>query len=84
MMTEALAPVLAYGLLGVRLNRIEACPLAENAASNALLLKLGFRYEGNLRQRVFFRGRFVDQVYYGLLKSEWSPKTTGVSAHGAA
>ena len=72
-MTEALAPVLVYGFDGIRLNRVEACPLAENAASCGLLLKLGFKHEGNLRQRVFFRGRFVDQYYYSLLKSEWNP-----------
>jgi len=76
-MTEALAPVLKYGLGGMRLNRIEACPLAQNAASNALLLKFGFKYEGNLRQRVFFRGRFIDQYYYSLLKSEWNHRATG-------
>jgi ribosomal-protein-alanine N-acetyltransferase len=76
-MTEALAPVLAYGLDGVGLNRVEACPLAENTASNALLLRLGFKHEGNLRQRVFFRGRFVDQYYYSLLKSEWNSRTMG-------
>ena len=71
-MTEALPPVLTYGFKGMGLNRAEACPLADNAASNALLLKLGFRCEGNLRERVFFRGRFVDQYYYSLLKSEWN------------
>ena len=82
-MTEALAPVLAYGLDGMRLNRVEACPLDENAASKALLLKLGFKHEGSLRQRVFFRGRFVDQCYYSLLKSEWDGRTTGVAGPGA-
>jgi [ribosomal protein S5]-alanine N-acetyltransferase len=76
-MTEALAPLLAFGFDGIGLNRVEACPLAENAASNALLLKLGFKYEGNLRQRVFYRGRFVDQYFYSLLKSEWDPRTKG-------
>ena len=83
-MTEALGPVLAYGLEGLGLNRVEACPLAENAASNALLIKLGFKYEGNLRERVFFNGRFVDQYYYSLLKSEWNSRTTGVAGREAA
>lgn len=82
-MTEALVSVLAYGLDGVRLNRVEASPLAENAASSVLLLKLGFKHEGNLRQRVFFRGRDANQYYYGLLKSEWSPMTSGAPAPGA-
>lgn len=76
-MTEGLAPVIAYGFDGIGLNRIEACPLAENAASNALLLKLGFRTEGSLRERVYFRGRYIDQFYYALLKSEWNPRRTG-------
>jgi len=76
-MSEALPPVLAYGFDAMQLNRIEACPLAENAPSNALLLKLGFRYEGNLKERVYFRGHFADQYYYGLLKSEWNPRTKG-------
>ena len=73
-MSEALAPVLSYGFDSMGLNRIEACPLADNAASNALLLRLGFRYEGSLRQRVCFRGRYVDQFYYGLLKPEWNSR----------
>jgi ribosomal-protein-alanine N-acetyltransferase len=77
MMTEALAPVLAYGFDGLGLNRIEACPLAENAASNALLRSFGFRHEGTLRQRVGFRERYMDQHYYGLLKSEWNPRAVG-------
>jgi [ribosomal protein S5]-alanine N-acetyltransferase len=67
--SEALVPVLSYGF-EMGLNRIEACPLAENEASNRLLMKLGFRYEGKLRQRVRFGGRFIDQCYYGLLKGE--------------
>jgi len=75
-MTEALEPVLTYGFDGMGLNRVEACPLAENPASNALLLKLGFKFEGTLRKRVFFRGRFVDQYYYSLLESEWNRRVT--------
>lgn len=72
MMTEALRPVLDYGFGGLGLYRIEACPLAGNESSKNLLAKLGFKYEGNLRQRVFFRGRHIDQLYYGLLREEWS------------
>jgi len=69
-MTEALPPILAYGFAGLGLHRIEACPLADNEPSKRLLLKLGFNYEGNLRQRVLFRGRHLDQLYYGLLKED--------------
>ena len=67
---EALVPVLAYGFSGMGLNRIEACPLADNGPSRRVLEKLGFKHEGTLRQRVQFRSRFIDQQFYGLLKGE--------------
>ena len=70
-MTEALPPIISYGFAGLGLHRIEACPLAENRSSRRLLLKLGFKYEGNLRQRVFFKGRYLDQLYYSLLRKDW-------------
>jgi ribosomal-protein-alanine N-acetyltransferase len=60
-----------YGFTKLGLHRIEANPLAGNTASRNLLLKLRFMYEGNLRQRVFFRDQFLDQNYFGLLKDEW-------------
>lgn len=67
-MTEGLRPILRYGFAVVGLNRIEACPFAENTASSRLLLRLGFRYEGRMRQRALFRGRYSDQLWYGMLK----------------
>jgi [ribosomal protein S5]-alanine N-acetyltransferase len=69
-MTEALTAVLNYGFDEMDLHRIEACPLVTNEASNRLLVKLGFKYEGTLRERQSFRGRFVDQMYYGLLRGD--------------
>jgi len=70
LMTEALGPILEYGFDGMGLQRIEACPLADNVASNSLLLRFGFKKEGTLRRRVSFRGRYIDQVYYGLFSEE--------------
>jgi ribosomal-protein-alanine N-acetyltransferase len=70
-MTEAISAVLTYGFTELGLHRIEAIPLAGNTASKRLLLKLGFKCEGNLRQRHFFRDHFEDQLYFGLLKEEW-------------
>lgn len=73
-MTEAVAAIVTYGFTTLGLQRIEATPYAENTPSKSLLLKLGFTYEGNLRQRHFFRGQFDDQLYFGLLKTEWPLK----------
>lgn len=74
-MSEALSTVIAYGFNELGLNRIEACPFAGNTASKSLLLKLGFTHEGTLRQHVFFRGYYLDQLYFGLLKEEWGKST---------
>ncbi len=69
--TEAMSAVLTYGFTELDLHRIEADVAPDNIRSKNLLLKLGFTYEGNLRQRYFFRGQFEDEHYYGLLKDEW-------------
>jgi len=70
-MTEAMSAVLTYGFTEMGLHRIEAIIDMANERSKALLLKLGFTYEGNLRQRYYFKGRFEDEHYFGLLKDEW-------------
>jgi [ribosomal protein S5]-alanine N-acetyltransferase len=70
-MTEAMSAILAYGFTDLDLHRIEASIDMANEASKKLLLKLGFTYEGNLRQRYAFRGRFGDQHFFGLLQDEW-------------
>ena len=71
-MFEAMSAVLSYGFSEMELHRVEAVIDDMNARSKGLLLKLGFTYEGNLRQRYFFRGHFEDEYYFGLLKDEWS------------
>lgn len=71
-MTEAVSAILTFGFTRLGLHRIEAAPFAGNESSTQLLTRLGFTYEGCLRQRHYFRGRFLDQLYYGLLKEEWA------------
>jgi ribosomal-protein-alanine N-acetyltransferase len=70
-MGEALPAILTYGFTELGLHRIEAVTDPRNEPSKSLLLKLGFTYEGNLRQRFFFRDQFLDAHYFGLLKDEW-------------
>jgi [ribosomal protein S5]-alanine N-acetyltransferase len=74
-MAEVLPTVISYGFKELELNRIEANPLASNSRSNNVLLKLGFTDEGTLRQRIFFRGVYEDQMYFGLLRKEWVKAT---------
>src|ERR1041385_6260909 len=71
-MAEAVSALLRYGFNDLQLHRIEAVIDINNERSKALLERLGFTYEGVLRQRYFTKDDiFADEYYFGLLKSEW-------------
>lgn len=75
LMAEAMAAILDYGFAELGLHRVEAVIDDANVRSKALLLKLGFRAEGVLRERYHFLGRFEDEYYYGLLRHEWAGRS---------
>src|SRR6185437_3998133 len=54
-----------------KLERLVAQVAEKNLASRALLERIGFVQEGILRQHFIVRGKRVNEVYYGLLRSEW-------------
>lgn len=65
LMTEAVTVVVTCGHETFGLNRIEAWTLPGNAASDRVLEKCGFRYEGTLRQKARFKGAFHDFRMFG-------------------
>lgn len=71
LIAEALPAVLTFGFHEIGLHRIEAIVSAENIPSRNVLLRLGFTFEGTLRQRYFFRDHYVDEQYFSMLKDEW-------------
>lgn len=73
-MTEAMTAILGFGFQEMGLHRIEAVVDDENERSKGLLRKLGFAYEGTLRQRYWFRNRYWDEHYFGLLRDAWKPQ----------
>ncbi len=72
-MSETLTSVLTYAFQTLELHRIEAVVDDVNERSKGLLRSLGFTHEGSLRQRFWFRERFLDEHYFGLLVDEWHP-----------
>lgn len=54
------------------LNRIRTMADARNGASLRVMEKLGLTREGLLRQNRRIRGQFIDEVWCGLLRSEWT------------
>lgn len=70
---EAVALALGWGFRSLGLHRIEADVDPRNAASRRLLLALGFRSEGLLRQRFLVDGQAADSEIFGMLYHEWNP-----------
>jgi len=73
-MSEALGKVIEFSFNKVKLRRINIEAFTGNEASNALIKKYGFTYEG---KRIKFRrvkatGKIQDAYVYGLLKEDWA------------
>lgn len=69
--TEAAKAMVRYGFETLKLHRITATHAKQNAASGRILVKLGMRHEGCLREHVSKWGEFLDLESYGILRREW-------------
>lgn len=69
--SEMTGLMLHYGFNAMRLERIEAWSVAENARSIGLLEKLGMTREGLLRRQRVYKGEPCDRVVFGLLRQDW-------------
>ena len=73
-MTEAGLALIDHAFNIMHLNRIQASADADNKRSLATIERLGFRKEGVMRQKDFYKGAFHDDVVFSLLKQEWNSK----------
>ena len=71
--TEAVRMLLSYLFTARGKHRVTAYCDARNAASIALLERLGMRREGHLRESTWAKGEWTDDLLYGLLRDEWPP-----------
>ncbi|MBI4052251.1 MAG: GNAT family N-acetyltransferase [Elusimicrobia bacterium] len=69
--TEAARSVCEYGFRDLNLHRIYARIDPANRSSRKVLMKLGFRYEGSLRDEKKLNGRWINHECWGFLKDEW-------------
>ena len=72
-MSAAVAALVPFAHGSLRLRRIEAACLPENAVSVRLLEKLGFRREGYARQYLCIAGKWQDHLLYARLSSDPLP-----------
>jgi len=69
--TEALERIIQFGFDEMKLNSIEAVIDPENYGSEKVLLKNNFVKEGHFKEHTFFEGKFLDSVFYSLLKKNY-------------
>ena len=69
-MTEAVKQICEYVFANSDIIRIYAEPFAYNIASCRVLEKVGFQYEGTLRNNAVKNSKVIDMKMYSLLKAE--------------
>ncbi|HEY1942000.1 MAG TPA: GNAT family protein [Roseiarcus sp.] len=69
-MTRAVAAIARFGFSNLRLHRIEAACIPDNAPSMALLQRNGFRREGLARAYLKINDAWRDHVLFALLEGE--------------
>ena len=75
--TEAVEGVLDWLFVSLGKHRIHARVDPRNEASIALLERVGMRKEGHLRESVWTKGEWADDMIYAILGKEWSPRMRG-------
>jgi ribosomal-protein-alanine N-acetyltransferase len=68
---EAVRAVVEFGIEELKVHRIWSWCVADNTASWRLMEKLGMKREGRLRDKHYFKGRFWDELVYGMLADEY-------------
>ena len=58
-----------FEMLG--LNRLDTEALETNLAARAIVLKCGYKEEGARRKAIYRGGKWVNSVFYGILRSDW-------------
>jgi len=75
-MTEAFERLINFAFNTLKLRRLDVEAYPENKASNDLIKKMGFRYEG--RRRKFVKAKATKKIHdlniYGLLKEKWGKR----------
>lgn len=69
--TEAVKTVLEFAFNEVGFHKVQVCHKEGNIASQGVIRKNNFIYEGTLRDYFFIDNKYVSRLYYSLLKDEF-------------
>ena len=78
--TEAAARMLELGFDGAGLHRIYARCSIHNLPSWRLMERLGLRREAHLREHVFIKGEWAEELVYAQLEDEWRGRQAAPSS----
>lgn len=68
---EALKAVLDYLFVTLNKHRVYACIDPRNAGARTLVERSGLRLEAHFLQSLWFKGAWVDDMVYAVLREEW-------------
>jgi RimJ/RimL family protein N-acetyltransferase len=71
--TDMIETLLRVCFEGLGLRKVSLCVYEFNEARR-LYERLGFALEGTLRKERFVRGRWWDELRYGMFKTEWAAR----------
>ncbi|MCA9000555.1 MAG: GNAT family N-acetyltransferase, partial [Planctomycetes bacterium] len=75
--SEAVLGVLGYLFDIQRKRRVTASVDPRNQASMALLKRVGMRQEAHFRESLWFKGEWVDDVVWAVLREDWGKVKAG-------
>ena len=82
--SEALDAVVTEAFSVSELAELQACCVPENAASRAVLDRVGFAEIRLLRGGAMIRGRHVDVLLYSVQRAQWTRRRQETALRGAA
>lgn len=69
--TEAVKTVLDFCFNTVNFHKVQVCHKEGNVASQGVIKKCNFTYEGTLRDFFYMNEKYVNRLYYSMLKDEY-------------
>lgn len=69
--SEAVKSILDICFNTVNFHKVQVCHKEGNIASQGVIRKCHFTYEGTLRDFFYMDGKYVDRLYYSMLKNEY-------------
>jgi RimJ/RimL family protein N-acetyltransferase len=83
--TDAARAMVTFGFRYLGLHRIKsAIRVPADAGSIAVVRRLGFQYEGRIRDHVCTNGAWRDRLLYSLLDRDWDVRSSAGTAGSAA